>query len=362
MRSGFPSRRDVAAMLGAGALTGCGAGASSYEEATRVLRRPLDASASDPLLELVRFATLAANGHNTQPWRFERSSAGIDILPDETRRTPAVDPDDHHLFASLGAAAENLLISAPTLGRMGAFSFDAAAQRIAIALSTTAPTEDALSEAVPRRQCTRSPYDGRSVSREDLSKLEAAARMDGVQLRLLTARADIDQVRDFVVEGNRVQMADPAFVSELKAWLRFNADAALAHGDGLYSACSGNPTSPTWLGAMLFDMVFTEASETERYIAQMDSSAGVAVFTADAADPAHWVQAGRAYQRFALQATRLGIKHAFVNQPVEVPAVRTQLATYLGLGEQRSDLVVRFGYAADLPFSMRRPVEQVLSG
>lgn len=362
MRSGFPSRREVAVMMGAGALAGCGASASSYEEAARALRRPLDASVSDPLRELVRFATLAANGHNTQPWRFQRSADGVDIVPDETRRTPVVDPDDHHLFASLGAAAENLLISAPTLGRMGALSFDAAARRIAIALSTTAPAENALAAAIPRRQCTRSPYDGRSVSSDDLARLEAATRMDGVQLRFLTARADIDQVRDFVVEGNRLQMADPAFISELKAWLRFNADAALASGDGLYGACSGNPTLPTWLGGMIFGMVFTEASETERYIAQMNSSAGVAVFTADAADPAHWVQAGRAYQRFALQATALGIKHAFVNQPVEVPSVRTQLGTYLGLGEQRSDLVVRFGYAPDLPFSMRRPVEQVLSG
>lgn len=360
MRS--PSRRDVAVVLGAGALAGCGVGASTYDGAARALRRPLDTSAPDPLPELVRFATLAANSHNTQPWRFQRSADGVDILPDVTRRTPAVDPDDHHLFASLGAAAENLLISAPTLGRMGALSFDVATQRIAIALSTTARAEDTLAAAILRRQCTRSPYDGQSVSSEDLARLDAAARMEGVQLRLLAARADIDQVRDFVVEGNRAQMADPAFVSELKAWLRFNADAALAHGDGLYSACSGNPTSPTWLGSMIFGMVFTESSETERYIAQMNSSAGVAVFTADAADPAHWVQVGRAYQRFALQATALGIKHAFVNQPVEVPAVRAQLAAYLGLGEQRSDLVVRFGYAPDLPFSMRRPVEQVLSG
>ena len=34
----------------------------------------------------------------------------------------------------------------------------------------------------------------------------------------------------------------------------------------------------------------------------------------------HWIEVGRACQRFALQATALGLKCAFINQPVEVPA------------------------------------------
>ena len=47
--------------------------------------------------ELVRQATLAASSHNTQPWKFRVAEQSITILPDFTRRTPVVDPDDHHL-------------------------------------------------------------------------------------------------------------------------------------------------------------------------------------------------------------------------------------------------------------------------
>ena len=79
-------------------------------------------------------------------------------------------------------------------------------------------------------------------------------------------------------------------------------------------------------------------------------------------DKDHWMRAGRACQRFALQATALGLKHAFVNQPVEVPSVRSQLAAYLGLGTRRPDLLMRFGYGPKLPRSLRRPVEHVLIG
>ena len=48
-------------------------------------------------------------------------------------------------------------------------------------------------------------------------------------------------------------------------------------------------------------------------------------------------------------------------QPVEVPAIRGQFARYLGIGDRRPDLVMRFGFGAELPKSLRRPVGQVTS-
>ena len=39
-----------------------------------------------------------------------------------------------------------------------------------------------------------------------------------------------------------------------------------------------------------------------------------------------------------LQATALGLKYAFINQPVEVQALRRQFASYLGIGERRPTL------------------------
>jgi hypothetical protein len=54
------------------------------------------------------------------------------------------------------------------------------------------------------------------------------------------------------------------------------------------------------------------------------------------------------------------VPNAFINRPVEVPAVRRQFATYLGIGGRRPDLVMRFGYSPELPKSLRRPVERVI--
>ena len=60
------------------------------------------------------------------------------------------------------------------------------------------------------------------------------------------------------------------------------------------------------------------------------------------------------------KATALGLRHAHVNQPVEVPQVRTDFARWLGMGDVRPDLVVRFGWAAPLPMSMRRSIDVVI--
>jgi hypothetical protein len=161
--------------------------------------------------------------------------------------------------------------------------------------------------------------------------------------------------------GRSAQIADPAFVRELKAWLRFNPRQALQTGDGLFSATTGNPVLPAWLGSIMFDFVFKAKAENEKYARQLASTAGVAVFVAHKDDREHWVLAGRACQRFALQATALGLKHAFINQPVEVASLRPELATLVGLPGRRPDIVMRFGYGVALPFSARRSVDAVLA-
>ena len=109
----------------------------------------------------------------------------------------------------------------------------------------------------------------------------------------------------------------------------------------------------------MFNLIVTEDNENG-YAAELRSSSGVAVFVSDKNKPASWSKAGRCGQRFALQATALGMRYCYINQPVEVPAIRGQFASYLGAGDRRSDLVMRFGYAPGLARSLRRAVDHVV--
>jgi hypothetical protein len=309
-------------------------------------------------LELVRFATLAANSHNTQPWKFSIKDNSISIAPDYARRCPIVDPDDHHLFVSLGCASENLIHAAAASGLTSNPIFEN--DVVTLAFEKAQPISSPLFEAIPRRQSTRAIYDGKPVSPDGLRLLQRAGTDEGVAVMLITDKARIAKVIDYVIQGNTAQMRNSAFMDELKAWMRFSDTDAVATMDGLFSRASGNPALPSWLARPLLSFVFTETGENDKYRAQIDSSAGVAVFASELNDKNHWVAAGRACQRFALQATSLGLKYAFINQPVEVPDLRNELSSYLGLGGRRPDIVVRFGNGPQLPKSLRRPPERLI--
>jgi hypothetical protein len=310
------------------------------------------------LRDVVRHAILAASSHNTQPWQFRLSERLIILQPDLSRRTPAVDPDDHHLFVSLGCATENLVHAALAHGLHADIA--AGSDHIEVTLEETRPVRSPLTDAIPLRQCSRSVYDGATLPNAELRLLEEAGRGAGVDVILLTHKAQIETVLEYVVRGNVLQISDPAFVSELRDWIRFNESDAVRTRDGLFARCTGSPSVPPWLGRRLLRALLTAKSENEKAATQLRSSAGVAVFVAQQNDRSHWIEVGRAYERFALQATALGIRNAFLNQPVEVSSLRSQFAGWLGLGNRRPDLVVRFGRGPEMPRSLRRPVDDVL--
>jgi hypothetical protein len=313
------------------------------------------------LRELVRYATLAPSSHNTQCWKFSLEDRAISIQPDFSRRCPAVDPDDHHLFVSIGCAAENLVQAALAHGHFGNIvANDFSGKALRIELEPTKAVTTTLFKAIPERQSTRAEYDGKPIASSELALLEKAGQGQGVRVILLTEREAMEKVLEYVVQGNTVQMSDRAFVEELKAWIRFSSKDAVRTGDGLYAASSGNPSVPSWLGSLLFGLFFTPKAENDKYAKHVRSSAGIAVFFSEVESPQQWIEVGRCYERFALQSAALGIRNAMLNQPVEVAGLRPQFAAFLGIGGRRPDLVVRFGRGPKLPPSLRRPIEAVM--
>lgn len=336
----------------------------NYQGAVKSIWRHSESVQSDMaarMKEIVRYATLAPSGHNTQCWRFRLDNRSIAILPDLSRRTPMVDPDDHHLYVSLGCAAENLVQAAKAFGFMGHAEFNPASDGVITVTLEPARTEKtSLFTAIPYRQCTRTNYDGRPLDPGELRRLEVAGTGNGVGVVLLTEREAMERVLEYVVQGNTMQVNNPDFVDELETWIRFSDGEAIRAGDGLTARSTGNPPAPRWLGRLLFRAFFRAKAENDKYARHIRSSAGIAVFASNVDDKDHWVEAGRCYERFALQATTLGIRNAFVNQPREASGLRSEFAKILGLGDQRPDLVVRFGRGKEMPRSLRRPIEAVL--
>lgn len=101
-------------------------------------------------------------------------------------------------------------------------------------------------------------------------------------------------------------------------------------------------------------------SENKKHAEQIRSSAGIAVFVSNEDDKPHWIEAGRCYERFALQATSIAICNAVMNGLADVPEMRQQLAGVLGLKTGRVDMVTRLGRGLLMPSFLRRPGADIL--
>ncbi|MBE0684541.1 MAG: Tat pathway signal protein [Anaerolineaceae bacterium] len=360
------SRRDFLKIFGATSVVAAGGHMLhtytpwlDYKEQVSQNKQKFDNNQSDQMIELVRYATLAANGHNTQPWKFSIKDHSIEILPDYNRRLPVVDPNDRELWISLGCALENLLITARAIGFAPELSYPDNKDLITVSLQADPPQVSPLFDAIPERQTTRGEFDGQIIKASEINQLQELPLEPGVSLHFVSDPVGIERVAEYVNQGNLAQYGNPAFIEELIFWLRFNRREILNSLDGLYSVCSGNPEVPAWLGKMFVSGTKPQ-QQADADAKKLRSSSGVVNIASENDDKSSWVRTGQVYERLTLMMTSLNIKSALLNQPIEVPDIRPQFQSAMNLGERYSQLLVRFGYAPAMPKSIRKPVEQVL--
>lgn len=342
------------------------AAATKYEIVVESIRKRVPAATlgSCNYRELVRLATLAASSHNTQPWKFQISEGCVQIFPDYERRCPVVDPDDAHLFKSLGCAAENLIHAAAAQGLAAReVRYDKANDCVVIPLQPDSELRETdLSRAITQRQCTKAPFNGNPLGSDHLHVLRYAAQGNGVRVIMLTSNEQKETVIEFVNKGNIDQFSSHSFRRELKEWIRSNPRESLLSGDGLAGITAGKPSLPSWLARHVINWFITAKSQCRDDAENIRSSAGVAVFVSEDDCKSAWVETGRCFERFALKATALKVRTAFMNQPIEVSELRSSFEHWLGLENEHAQLIVRFGYGPQMPFSVRRPIDDVVVG
>src|SRR6266508_1763163 len=305
------SRRDFLKLLATAGVTTAGghllytyAPWLNYDQATSHIWKPFEmgSTSSVQMRELIRYATLAANGHNTQPWKFAIKENVIEIHPDYARHLTVVDPNDRELWISLGCALENLLVAARAAGFAPEVTYPDIADFIDIHLAADTPQVNPLFDAIPLRQNTRSEYSGQAIKTTEFDQVQALPLEPGVVLRFVTSKSELETILEYVNQGNLSQYADQAFLNELIYWLRFNKKEAFASLDGLYSRCSGNPEVPRWLGKMFVTGIKPQ-QQIDADSKKLRTSSGTVVVASEADSKTSWVRTGQVYERMALTLT-----------------------------------------------------------
>ncbi|HSC49299.1 MAG TPA: hemerythrin domain-containing protein [Gaiellaceae bacterium] len=322
---------------------------------------PLDGSAAEKLGWAVPYAVQAPSSHNSQPWRFRVAGSTLELHADRTRALSVVDPDDRELTISCGAALLHLRAALRKAGEVPeAVLLPAEDADLLARVSLGDRREPSRREkqdfwSMRKRRTNRGRFKPDPVPEEVKALLTEAAAAEGATLVVVEEGERREALARLVAEADRLQAADPSFRRELASWLHPSRSQAL---DGMPASAAGVTASS--MGPYLvrrFDWGRGRAARDEQLAL---GSPVLAVLTTPGDEPADWLAAGQALALVLLRATTEDLAASYLNQPVEVPELRTRLAGLVGGGIPQ--LVLRLGYPTSTPpATPRRALADVLA-
>ncbi len=325
---------------------------------------PERADAHSKLAFCVRYAILAPSSHNSQPWRFVIRDDALEVYADSSRALPVVDPHHRELTISCGAAITNLLIACRYFGYRGELKVlpahsDALARIRLGQPHACEPSERNLFHAIGKRRTNRTAFEDRIVSALVLGEMALACAQHGVWFETVVDPVKKQSIADLVAEGDRIQMASAEFRDELARWMR---PARAPERDGMPCYTQGmarglDPLTPL-LARLIrtFDIGGMTAAHDKDLVLY---SPVLAVLGTQSDRRADWVGVGQALERAVLIARAAGVWVSYLNQPIEVPALRERLAQLSGQ-PGAPQILLRLGYGAEVDPTPRRDLGEVL--
>lgn len=321
----------------------------------------VDAQNSD-CMRMIAYAIKAPSGHNTQPWWFETTGNQIIIYPNYEKHLAVVDGNNRELFISLGCATENLCLAAYMLGYKPDVSISSKGI-IVIHLEKSGLVErDSLFYQIDKRQTNRSVYNRKEIPEVDLENIlqHFQDEENGAFYVWKNGTSEFELLSRFVMEGNEIQMNDEAFKRELLSWIRFNKRHSEKTNDGISYATLGAPNLPIFITKPIVKASLSSKKQNKTDMKKIASSSHLVLLTSTEDTAISWVKTGRILQRFLLLLTQKGIAHAYLNQPCEVPELRQKMQNQFPIKDEIPQILLRIGYAKTLPYSKRKPIEEVM--
>ena len=324
---------------------------------------PAQAPAREQMRHLLSYAVLAPSAHNTQPWRFRVTDAGIEVHADRSRSLTVSDPDGRELVISCGAALFFLRVAVRRFGHMDRVHLlpDPARPDLLALVSRGDPVRPShevllLFRAIHERRTHRPAFDPAELAAPDVAALREAAEDEGGWMRPLAGDLR-DRVAQMVEEADHRQYADGAFRRELAAWIRPSGngveDGIPAHALGIPDLLA--PLGPALMGRLNLGGMRGGSDRKAARAAPL-----LAVLGTEGDRPNDWLHAGQALARVLLAGRARGVSAGFLNQPVQVPELRAQLREMLGR-EGWPQLILRMGHGRALSPTPRRGVQDVVA-
>jgi hypothetical protein len=323
----------------------------------------LDDPIRNQLHQAVAQAVRAPSTHNTQPWRFRIEDSTIELYADRSRKLPVSDPEERELTMSCGAALFHLRVALRGHGLDAdverlpePVNYDLLA-RVTVRPGSPATEEERLmSAAISTRRTSRAPYLGITVPEDAVDRLRRDVEAEGAWFVPLVEESARVRLVALIMEADHQQWESRPFRSELARWMRTNDSTAT---DGIFGYTRGLDNVESHLAAVAVRLIDDGAREAVRHKDLAEASPLLAVIGTEGDWALPWIRAGEALDRALLRAESESLCVAYLNQPVEVPELRTRVGELTGRGGF-PQLVLRIGYGTPGAPTPRRPLAEVL--
>jgi nitroreductase len=315
-------------------------------------------------------AVLAPSIHNTQPWRFriyDGPAPHVDMLMDASRRLVSLDPNHRQQVISCGAALAAYELGLRGCGlaaRIEPFPTDGDPATVARIHLTERPGPDLqareLWPALRERRSYRGPMTEAPIElwlRHRLTRLAAP----GSRLHFVPS-AQWRTVERLIAAANLELDQSVPIHDEIRNWTRETERTR----DGV-PAANWQRTSEQSAGAPVVQRDFAEGRDLAGSTPTVGVEPGptLAVMMSRGDTQLDWLKAGQSLLTVALAIQTEKAALGYVDQPVEIPIIRDELAAELrpiSAAYRVPQLVLRLGYPAGAmpPASPRRPVQDVL--
>jgi hypothetical protein len=323
---------------------------------------PRHARGAEQLHFLLRFALLAPSTHNSQPWRFRIvDDDTVEVWTDPTRWLRRIDAAGRQLAMSCGAALFHLRLAMRRYGHVDDVEYlpDRARPDLVARVHRGRRIDPSMRDlelfaAILRRRTYRGPFLVRPVGAALSEALVRESAREGAWLVRLHPHDKLDVAR-VIASADRRQLADPVFRSELGQWLRPRGSR---RRDGIPMARKDVPTALPIVGPALLRAFDLGDGVAARERALATQSPVLAVLGTELDELRDWVTAGEAMEAVLLRATQLGLAASFLNQAIEERDLRRPIgAAARSWGVPQ--LILRFGWGAEVAATPRRDVEEV---
>ena len=338
-------------------------GDDTHKEPTKIPLKPDERT-------ILRLASLAPSGHNTQPWLVKYLEPFHWIIGnDKTRWLPAVDPNQRETILSIGAFLQNLEYAAGNLGYHCEMTLLAATNQaddiVDVVLTKTGSRAFFDTQQIEHRRTIRSSYLGDVLKKEDLDYLIGE---EGGSIHYLPNTSKEHQwLNEQTIEANRLQCYRDAAQNELADWIRFSSKDAAKHADGLTLASMEIEGITAWYlrnfsGTKdVLKNSFREQS-IDKVVKQVSRSAGWLLITSKDESLMTLLETGKRLQRLWLKIRDKNIAIHPMTQIIEEPSTNQLLHSSIGVSEP-IQFILRTGYLKDYPapVSLRRSVEKFVT-